>query len=135
MTDPQDDLLVVPVLTKKRKTAPIVLSLVAVPLVGASILLAVLISNETTQINALTTQLADKQQDLAESVDKEHDNTAKLAKSQEDKKKAEDAQKTAEVDSAPLATCHEAARTVRKAAIAQDIATGTEAMKTLFSVC
>jgi len=137
ITEQQDDLIVPeqPAPVRKNKALPIVLSIAAVLLVCTSIAFGVLISNETTRINAVSAQISDKDQDLAESAQKERDNTDKLAKSQEDKKTAEDAQKKAEVASAPLAPCHDAAKSLRTAVLANDVPAGREALKGLLSVC
>jgi hypothetical protein len=120
---------------RKPSTSLVLLSLVAVLLLGAAISFGVLYSNQTSRNAVISVNAADKQKEITDTEAKIDDNAKKLTESEESLRLAVDARQKAETDSAPLTVCYEAARKARQDVFGDDLDAYDATMKVLYINC
>ncbi|WP_370943686.1 hypothetical protein AB5J62_31835 [Amycolatopsis sp. cg5] len=128
---------VTPVATppKPKRTGLIVLSVIAVLLLGGATAFGVLYFKEKDHASSVSLELDSTKKDLTASAQRENAAKADLAKEQDLRNKAEEAQKKAEGASTSNKACHEAANNLRAAAISQDEKKVEAAFEAVFLNC
>lgn len=124
-----------PTAPPRKRTAVVVLSVLAVLFLATAGVFGVLYANETSRNNQLTSQLSDKERELTDSGEQLERAKEDASKAKNAQEIAEDARKRAENDGASMVKCRDAARALREAALANNEAKGEEAFLQLFSVC
>ncbi|MEJ2856093.1 MULTISPECIES: hypothetical protein [unclassified Saccharothrix] len=119
----------------RKKTGLIVLSIIAVLFFATAGVFGVLFANETSRNDRLTGQVAEKEKQLSDSAKQLKDAQDESAKARDAQKAAETARKRAEDDSASVAKCRDAARSLREALIANDDGKADQALRDLFTIC
>ncbi|SDX52676.1 hypothetical protein SAMN05421504_10312 [Amycolatopsis xylanica] len=120
---------------KPKKTGLIVLSVLAVLLLGGAATFGVLYFKEKDHAKSLSLELDSTKKDLTASALRENAAKADLSKEQDLRNKAEEAQKKAESASVSNKACHDAANNLRAAAISQDQKKVEAALESVFLNC
>lgn len=119
----------------RKKTGLIVLSIIAVLFFATAGVFGVLFANESSRNDQLTGQVAEKEKQLTDSAKQLKDAKDETTKAKDAQKSAETARKRAEDDSATIAKCRDAARSLREALIAEDDGKADQAVRDLFTIC
>ncbi|MFD8498363.1 hypothetical protein [Amycolatopsis sp. NPDC059657] len=120
---------------KPKRTGVIVLSVLAVLLLGGATAFGVLYFKEKDRASSVSLELDAKKNELTAVAKRETDTKAELSKEQDLRNKAEEAQKKAESASTSNKACHEAANNLRAAAISQDEKKVEAAFEAVFLNC
>lgn len=124
-----------PVPAPRKKTGLIVLSIITVLFFAAAGVFGILFANESSRNDRLTADVAAKEKQVSDSAKQLKDAQDETAKAKDAQKAAETARKRAEDDSASVAKCRDAARTLREAIIAEDDPKADQAFRDLFTTC
>lgn len=120
---------------KPKRTGVIVLSVLAVLLLGGATAFGVLYFKEKDHASSVSLELDTKKSELAAVTKREADGKVELSKEQDLRNQAEEAQKKAESSSTANKACHDAANNLRSAAISQDEKKVEAAFEAIFLNC
>ncbi|NUT95076.1 MAG: hypothetical protein HOY78_23945 [Saccharothrix sp.] len=132
---PTPGAVAVAVAAPRKKTGLIVLSIIAVLFFATAGVFGVLFANESSRNDQLTGQVAEKEKQVTDSAKQLKDAKDETTKAKDAQKSAETARKRAEDDSATIAKCRDAARSLREALIAEDDGKADQALRDLFTIC